>query len=237
MTAPDGDVSWTAEPVRREPASQQIYDQLRTAILEKRLIPGEHLTEAQLARQFGVSTTPIREALQRLVHAGLADRDTARGVRVHRLTSREIRDYYEMRLALEPFALEQVAPKLTAADIEELSQFVDDAEGAIAARDLRAVLKFGRRYQTKLIAGADNRLLLTWLETLQDRRMLISEMLGEAGYDGRRDWQERRRITAALRARRTEEAARLLATHIKRVMGVVLATLERSHADNQQGGS
>lgn len=66
---------------------------------------GVHLLEAEIAREFRVSMTPVREALHRLVQVGLADRQRARGVTVHRPTAAELRDLFELRMLLEPAGL------------------------------------------------------------------------------------------------------------------------------------
>ena len=151
----------------RQTLSEGIFQVLRDAILSRELPPATPLTEVHLARKFGVSSTPIREALQKLVHHGLADRETAKGVRIHILTRQEAKEYYELRLSLEPLALSQSGPKLQYADFERLEKLLEKIEVAVRSNDIDRLFRLARMFSSHLISRADNRLLLEWLETSQ----------------------------------------------------------------------
>src|SRR3982751_1331914 len=77
------------------------YAALREAITSGALLPGTPLREGALARQFGVSTTPVREALRRLDREGLVHLTPNRGARVSAYTLRDILDRFEVREVLE----------------------------------------------------------------------------------------------------------------------------------------
>ena len=80
---------------------------LRAGILSGELAPGSRLVVADLADRYGVSPTPLREALRRLAAEGLVEWLPQRGARVASATRRDAEDLYELRLALEPVALGQ----------------------------------------------------------------------------------------------------------------------------------
>ncbi|MGR3761398.1 GntR family transcriptional regulator [Roseobacteraceae bacterium NS-SX3] len=105
-----------------------IYQALSERIVTGDLPAGEKLRQDHIAREFGASHVPVREALLRLEAHGLAQSLPRRGTRVTALDPAEIREVIEMRVALEVLALTHAMPRLTPADIEA-------AEAARAACD------------------------------------------------------------------------------------------------------
>lgn len=194
--------------------SDPIYQALREAILSVDLPPDMHLTETFIARRFGVSVTPVREALQRLVHAGLAVRQTAKGVKVRRLTEREVKDIYELRVKLEPMALRQSIPNLTGADLKPIERILSQAKRAIEQGDLKNVSRLNSHFHSQLLMRADNKLLLAWLDTLADWRRLIAMQEWSAEDRSRQEWEEHRAIFEAVRAKDVAGSETLLVRHI-----------------------
>ena len=95
------------EPIPRRSTARLIADRIRSAIVDGRLRPGEHMTEARLAEQLGVSRAPIREALQRLIQEGLAEH-RRQGVFVRQLTNADVADVYYARTACEVAAADAI---------------------------------------------------------------------------------------------------------------------------------
>jgi DNA-binding GntR family transcriptional regulator len=205
-----------AAPVLRAAVSDQVFEALREAILSLGLPEGTRLTEARIAQRFQVSTTPVREALQRLHQVGLVDREPPRGLCVHRLLPQEIRDVYQLRLALEPMALVQSAPHMTAADQDEISDILDQARTAIDGGDLLTLSRLNSEFHFSLIRNADNAILLGWLGSLRDRQRLISAKGWALENKSRLEWEEHRAIARAVRDGEIERAGDLLARHIRR---------------------
>lgn len=215
-------MSFGIEPLQRQPASARIFETLREGILSLHIEPGTHLTEAVLAREFGVSTTPIREALQQLVQHGLADRETARGVTVHEITPDEIRDIFELRIMLEPAALRDSAHNLSEPDWESLRRHLERARDLLDRGDIVAVAECNGEFHWGLVARAGNRLLLKWLSELRDRHRLISVHGWAVANHSLREWDEHCEILQAARQGQIETAAELLANHIRRFMETTL---------------
>ena len=94
-----------------------IFEDLRSAILGGHLRPGALLTESALAREYGVSKTPVRESLQRLVHIGLVDAIVGRGYSVHQPTVREVRELFAVREILEAESARLAALHVTADEV------------------------------------------------------------------------------------------------------------------------
>src|SRR6476659_4756690 len=93
---------------------------IEEAIVSGELEPGTVLRQEQLSEQFGVSRTPIREALRRLAALGLVSFVPNRGVRVHTLSRDELREAFLVRAELESLATELAVPRMTEEDIAAL---------------------------------------------------------------------------------------------------------------------
>src|ERR1700758_5490422 len=86
--------------------AEAVAERLRQMIISGELAPGTRLRQAEIAELFNVSTTPVREAFTSLAREGFVRQDAHRGVEVFHPTEADIRENYEIRLALEPLATE-----------------------------------------------------------------------------------------------------------------------------------
>ncbi len=205
----------------RASATDAVYDTLREAILACELPGGTPLIEAALAAQFGVSKTPVREALHRLAHSGLVDMELARGATVHSLSPDEIRDISELRAELEPLALRQGIPHLSSSDLQHMRQTLAHAKEALTANDYRKLSLLNSSFHNALTQHAPNQLLLKWLESLSDRRRLISMQGWSLDNHSQREWDEHSAIVDALEASDGEAAVSRLRDHILRFSQIV----------------
>ena len=103
--------------------------ELEHAIVSGELAPGTVLRQDRLSEQYGVSRTPIREALRRLAALGLVSFEPNRGVRVRTLTRAELREAFLIRAELESLATEIAAERMTRADLDELEAIEDRFAG------------------------------------------------------------------------------------------------------------
>jgi DNA-binding GntR family transcriptional regulator len=193
--------------------TESVYGALKELILTQRLEPGAALIEAHLATHFGVSKTPVREALLRLSQEGLVDLEPTRGANVHRFGAQEIADLFEMRLHLEPLALG--ASRFDPRVLDALEQTLTEADRALEARDHAALSRLNIAFHRGLYAGAPNRLLVRWLDELSDRRRLLSVQGWRTNDRSREEGQEHRAILEAVRSGDTVLAAGRLTAHIR----------------------
>lgn len=114
--------------------------------------PGSQLKEAALAREFGVSRTPVRDAISRIKHLGLVETINGVGTVVVERTGEEIRQIYEMRLRLAPMIGALSARAVTAEDLRRVAALREDAAALEAAFDARAYFEVNDRLQA-LVAG------------------------------------------------------------------------------------
>jgi DNA-binding GntR family transcriptional regulator len=203
-------------------ATEAVFDTLHEAILSQVLPGGTPLIEAQLAEEFGISKTPVREALQRLAQTGLVDITPIRGASVHALTNAEIKDIFELRLTLEPLALAQSVPNLSDNELKLLGTLLKNARAALQQRDWQTLSQYNAEFHETLVSGSSNALLLEWLKRLRERRRLLSIQGWNLDNRSLTEWREHKSILEAVKARDTKLAVRRLKEHIENFAKIVL---------------
>lgn len=145
------------------------YHALKHAILNLELPPGTVLAEQKLASQFGISKTPVREALARLIAEGFVDVAAGRKLQVAGLHPEMIRDLYRVRLLLEPAAIREVAPHITDRALDELGALVNEASDALEVGEALSFVTANERFHAYLMELTGNEYLLTIFKGLFDR--------------------------------------------------------------------
>lgn len=118
--------------------SEQVYASIRESLMEGRLQPGDRLTIAALAEQLGVSITPVREAIFRLVTERALEMRAATSIHVRRLTPDELREIQTIRRHLEGEAAASAALRISAADLRALEALQARFTAAAASDPLEA---------------------------------------------------------------------------------------------------
>lgn len=136
MAADSSDVT-TGQMVRQSYADQ-VYHYIKELILSGELTQGEKIVEDKIAKRFGVSRTPIREALTRLQAYGLVHLQPRSYAEVVRIGEREARDIAQLRLHLERMSFRLLCNKEDPGDVEELRRIATEAESALLAKDKAA---------------------------------------------------------------------------------------------------
>jgi DNA-binding GntR family transcriptional regulator len=148
--------------------SDLVAASLREAILDGRLEPGEVLVERKLAELLGVSKTPVREALIALASTGLVTVNASRGAVVRRLSVSDVREIYEMRLLLEPWAVGRTAELRPTDGIAAARAALAEAGQLLGSADQDQLSQVNRRFHRGLYSGCGNRLVVAELDQLQD---------------------------------------------------------------------
>lgn len=194
-------------------AQEIVVKRLRTRILNGELRPGDRLLQADLAREMRTSTTPVREALWQLAGAGMLDVDPHHGVIVHIPTLAEVVDVYDLRLLLEPLAVAAAVDHLTEEDLQRAEQLTRAME---EDPDARAVVIHNAEFHEILVRASGRPRLTEILIRLNNLAMMyvVSNLYRMPGRV-QTSVDEHRGLIAALRARDTELAQRLIAAHLQ----------------------
>ena len=139
---------------RRVPMTEQVYGALRSAILSARLLPGAAISENAVCRQFAVSRTPVRAAMQRLSEEGLVDVFPQQGSFVSQIRIGGVRDSHFVRRALEVALIRIAAERWTPAASRALRGTADAQRTAIARGDVDAFHREDERFHEVIAVEA-----------------------------------------------------------------------------------
>ncbi|HKZ43933.1 MAG TPA: GntR family transcriptional regulator [Anaerolineales bacterium] len=156
----DSDLDLENQLVNRKPIKDEIFEILHQRIIAGKYQPGEWLRQEEIASQLGVSQTPVREALDLLVSAGLAEREPYKGVRVMHLSDTEIAESYGMRMFLEVTSSMIAAKRITDRELETLEKIVEKTKGLLTLNDMAAQRILNRQFHNALVAASGNSLLV-----------------------------------------------------------------------------
>jgi DNA-binding GntR family transcriptional regulator len=155
----------TEGALKRTCMRDRIRDALVARILDGTYPAGAQLKELALAREFGVSQAPIREALRELEGSGLVTSERYRGTRVRGADYAEMRETYELRCLMEERSIELAAP-FSAELIDELARRARGMASAAAARDSERYIDEALGFHRRLIEASGNRTFLTVWDSL-----------------------------------------------------------------------
>jgi DNA-binding GntR family transcriptional regulator len=185
----------------------------------------QRLSDVALAEKLGVSRTPVRQALERLVQDGLVRSDPRRGFWVRLFTAQDIHEIYELRGALEVLALRLAAPRLDPADLRSQLDLLYTVREQLDQRPISLFLQCDFRLHTLLIRASGNSRLIRYLSTLRSQFSVfqIKDTLYPQRMEAALDDHEQ--ILLALLEGNIDKAAELLAAHVSHAMANVLADI------------
>ena len=190
---------------------QEVAERLREQIFNRELEPGSWIDEQRLSVEYGISRTPLREALKVLAVEGLVTMKVRRGAYVTEMSRDDVRQVYHLLSLLESDAAAEVAANATDAELAELRAVHEQLEGAVNKRDRFFTLNEG--FHMLLLSLARNR----WREQIvQDlRKMMKLNRHHSLFTQGRlaESLTEHRAMMAALEARDATAAAQLMRAH------------------------
>jgi DNA-binding GntR family transcriptional regulator len=193
------------------------YERLRDAILDGTFTPGQPLVEARLASEYGISKTPVREALIRLQRDGLVQLESYRGARVTRLVEEDVRAICDMRRALEGHIAKSLSTAQPAVVLRWLKRNIDDSFTAFGASDYEKVQRLIAQFTDLMATGHGNPCMIKTLDGLRSLLDLIGSASRLEPDRIQRSINEHKRIYDAIVAGDGEAAATAAFEHIDSV--------------------
>lgn len=201
----------------RQRISVWVYSRLRRAIVRHELKPGTHLSVPALAEQFGVSRSPVREAVQRIVVEGLATELPHRGAFVTEFQAPELEFLYEVRRALDGLVARLVATRIDSAGLKQLRTILQAQARAITSDDIESHVDADIAFHTAMLRAAKNPVLEEILGQLYDRTR--SAMVGRASPIGpRQALNDHRAVMKAVAAGDPDAAQKAAELHVSHVL-------------------
>lgn len=208
----------------------RVYEQLKTMAVGFALKPGERINEGDIARRFGVSRTPLREALNRLKMEGLLRFAPGKGFFCRPLDAQEIFDLYELRKSIEVAAVRLAVTRARDDDIASLLSFLDATGPDPGERTSVELVALDEMFHERLMEMSNNQEMLHVLRNVNARirfvRWIDMDRANRSGTQG-----EHRAALLALKARDADEAARVLQKHIDRRLDQITAAIKESFAE------
>jgi DNA-binding GntR family transcriptional regulator len=194
----------------------RIVEAIVTAIVERRLMPGTKLAEAQLGEIFDVSRTVVRQALNQLSRDRLITLEPARGAFVAQPSIDEARQVFEARQLIEAALVRALCTRISDAQIAELRAHLRDERAAVARTDVSGRTRLLADFHVVLARLLGNEVLAQLLADLLSRSSLISLMY-QSSHSAEHSQAEHVAIVDALERRDARAAARLMAEHLHSV--------------------
>jgi DNA-binding GntR family transcriptional regulator len=201
--------------LERPPSQAQlVYEQLRAALRNAQFGGGSLLTETDLARRLGVSTTPVHEAMVRLASEGFVELLPRRGLRVVRLTIRDIEEIFEVREGLEAEVTRLARERMTPADFALMEGHLQNGQMGVESNDYPAFNAADAGLHDCIAQASNNQRLLRMLGEIRVwvQRIRMATVEGQFNLPGRpeRAQREHTELVETLRQkdRRAEEIVR-----------------------------
>ena len=202
---------------KRTSLREHVADALRAAIVSGDMTPGEIYSAPTLAERFGVSATPVREAMLDLGKQGLIEVIPNKGFQVTRITDTELDQITEIRLLLEPPAAAKAALRATPADVAELTRLARQVVDAARDGDLIRHVEADRAFHGRLLELSGNHRLVEIVYDLRDRSRLYGlAHLAERGILGP-TVEEHLTMCEHVAAGDADALAKLVRTHVGHV--------------------
>lgn len=207
----------------RRKVTDWVYEEIRQAIIDLRLHPGEPLREAAIAEQLGVSKTPIREALTRLEQEGLVEMVSFKGAVVSGYSPRDLEEIYELRALLEGAAVRTAADRASEETRDQLREVVERSRELRDAGELAELAGLLGRFDQIVYDQVVNQRIRALIDNLRAHLTRIGNLT--EGIPGRVEAsvEEHAAIVRAMMRRDADDAERLMRVHIWSVLADQLA--------------
>jgi len=209
------------------PLRDVVFKTLRQAILTGELKPGERLMEIHLADKLGVSRTPIREAIRQLELEGLVVMVPRRGAQVAHITSKNMSEVLEVRLALDELAVQLACERITDDELVKLNDSCTHFENAVASGDIKAITTADIEFHDIILAASRNSRLTQLVNNLAEQmyRYRFEYIKDNTGWDTL--ISEHRLIAEAIGKRDVLLAKKSIHAHIKNQENSILRLLKK----------
>jgi DNA-binding GntR family transcriptional regulator len=205
---------------QRQSLREQVSNALRAAVISGEMVPGVLYSVPSLAVQFGVSATPVREAMLDLSREGLVETVRNKGFRVTEMTDQQLDEITELRALIEVPTVARLAKSIEPEQVEMLRPYADQICAAAAVGDLLAYVEADRQFHRALLDLSGNQRLSEVVSELRAQTRLygLAKLVQEQELTG--SAEEHLEILDALRAHDAELTERLMRRHIGHVRGL-----------------
>ncbi len=230
-------MTWRLQPIKLDnykPLRELVFENIREAIINGHLKPGERLMEIQLAEELGVSRTPVREAIRKLELEGFVVMIPRKGAYVTDITIKDIVDVFELRWALEALAAELAAERATEEEIEQMERHLLELAKVIEEQDVKKIVEIDTRFHETIYTASRNKRLGQILSLLGELIQRYRTLTLSKSERIKVTMEEHRAIVEALAAREPQRAGRLAQEHIESAENSLMDVLALEQAKGKR---
>jgi DNA-binding GntR family transcriptional regulator len=198
--------------------ADRAYEVLRQRLVGGHYTPGTQLKEEPLAQEFGLSRTPVRTALKRLVADGLATADAGQGIQVAKWSEWDIEETFQLRMLLEPYAASLAVMRGGVALVNELQASNELMAAAIADGGDTSVARIqaaNRAFHRALLDASGSPRLRTVLETMIDMPIIVRSFYLATHSELEQSLHHHQDLTVAAQAQDSELARQVMQLHLR----------------------
>ena len=218
-----------AKPIARQSLHDEVVNRLRDMIVEGELTPGERISERLLCDRFGISRTPLREALKVLASEGLVVLTPNRGARIAHLTIKDVDETFPIMGALEALSGELACQRVTDTELAEIRALHYQMVVHFQRHELPEYFHLNQAIHEKLLAVADNPTLANIYRSLSGRVSPARYMANMTKKRWSQAVREHERILKALEARDGPRLAKILKEHLENKRETVKEAMLAAH--------
>ena len=206
-----------------------VYNKLRQGIIKGKLKPGQKVVMAELAKTFGLSETPVREAIRRLESEGYIDFTPHMGAIVTKIDEGELVEIYLIRIALEELATRLASPHITEKDIDFLNKKNSEMEMAIQQNRYEILAAMNKAFHLRIYKAAPFPRLYKMICDLWDTFERWPSVFAYVPERAAASVEEHKKIIQALRAGDMEQADRLIKEQKERTLEALQKYMAQSY--------
>lgn len=204
----------------------QIQQTIKERIWQGEYKPGDRLFEAQLAKQFSISRSPVREAIRTLINEGLLIMDEKSQITVYKPTLKDVRDIYGCRVALESAAVALAAERASERHIEELGRIITETEASVENNEKEEIVKWNTKFHEHIILISGNIRLKKLVDELHSLTYYYRLLNIEGNERGEVILKGHKEIFNAIRENDPEKAIQSLKKHTEEDLNNLINLIE-----------
>ena len=204
------------------------YEQIKRWILDREILPETPLVIRDLENKMKISSTPIRDALLRLEVEGLVQNRPRRGFIVSEITSKDLRNLFELRILIEGYAAKKAATLLKKKDLAELDDLLDSYNLEKRGESTDEFLGADQKFHSLIVNSCNNPMLVQIMDMLQDLTHQEMAIGASSSENMQQSVEEHKKILKAFHQRDGDEACQFMRMHLSAVMKRLLELVDVS---------
>ncbi|GAA3409517.1 GntR family transcriptional regulator [Paenibacillus hodogayensis] len=201
--------------IQKQNISEELVKYIKQQIISGELNPGDRIVETKLARELGVSQTPVREAIRHLHGEGVITIVPNKGPMVRTLDMKDVFEIYSVRSMLEGLAIRLATQQATDEQIAELEQFYEEMKRKLPDDSVPSLLQDSSHIHRTIIEMSNHSRLTTMYQSISFQISLVNRLLG-AKSTKQKEIDQHLELIEALKKRNPDEAEQTMRKHIFR---------------------